>query len=142
MRRKAYPDPMQHLERHLQRSAEKYLHGLEQAGLQPTPILTRAIAERAYNEAKASYIQEATQTRNHNIAGILEDHHKRMNAIKKESASLRLKMCPPIILVFSALAWYCLSHANGLAMGIVYAAGALAFLAMLVLGAIFDRPRR
>jgi len=47
------------------------------------------------------------------------------------------KFCPPITLLFSVLAWYSFCHSDGFIVGICYLVGAIAFLAMLVLGAIF-----
>jgi hypothetical protein len=139
--RRSYEDPGHHLDRHLQDAAERYVDGLQRTGLQPNDRLTHAIAERTVREAGEHYVQEATDVRDHNIAMSLREHHERLNAIKREGALLRLKMCPPMALVFTLMAWYSFGHSGGLLMTICYGVGALAFLAMLVLGAIFDPPR-
>ncbi len=134
-----FPDPTSHLERHMEQAAEKYVDGLEKAGLEPNPTLTRAMAERALLDAQVDYIHEATATRDHNIALIVNNHKRRMKQIKREGASLRIKTCPPIILLFGLMAWYSLIHAGGIVTGILFIVGALAFLAMLILGPFFDR---
>jgi hypothetical protein len=54
---------------------------------------------------------------------------------------LRLWLCPLIALCFGALSWYHFSRTHDTGMGVLYALGSLAFLAMLILGAIFDRPQ-
>jgi hypothetical protein len=136
---KNYPDPDRHFEEHIQRSAEHYVEGLQQAGLEANPTLTRAMAERARAEAEQSYMQEAQATRDHNISQVMSNYHKRNNQIKRESARLRLWACPPIAILFGLMAWYSFSQYS-IFLGILYVVGALAFLAMLILGAIFDRP--
>jgi hypothetical protein len=141
--RKAYEDPESHFKRHMEQSANKYMDGLQRAGLKPNAKLTRAMAARAANEAGQSYIRETMETRDANISSILKDHNKRMNMIKRQGAALRLKTCPPIAFVFGVLAWYAFNHPVGFIPGawIIYACMSLAFLVMLVLGAIFDRPK-
>ncbi|GHO51407.1 hypothetical protein [Ktedonospora formicarum] len=104
MRRRQYPNPNQHFERHMERAAERYIDGLEHAGLQPNDILTKAMAERAAQAAKDDYIREATETRDHNIGVILDQHKQRMNMIKRRGASWRLKVCPLVAIIFGALA--------------------------------------
>ncbi len=139
-----YPDPDRHFEEHIQRSADRYVEGLQQAGLEANPTLTRAMAERARAEAEQSYIQEAQATRDHNVSQVMSSYRQRNNQIKREGARLRLWTCPPIAALFGLMAWYSFSHpgAEGVIMGAIYSVGALAFLGMLILGAIFDRPRQ
>lgn len=134
------PDPKQHLDEHMQRAARKYVDGLRQAGLEPTPTLTRAVAERAGQEAFASYVREAHAIRDQNIALILQDHDRRQQQFRREGARLRLKVCPFLALWFGLLAWFNVTQ-HHIVLGIICAIGALAFLAMLVFGAIFDRSR-
>ncbi|MBA2287535.1 MAG: hypothetical protein H0W02_18835 [Ktedonobacteraceae bacterium] len=134
-----YEDPQAYVDRYMARSAETYVNGLRNAGLQPNATLTRAIAERALQEAGEDSIREVTDIRDSTITAILRDHTQRMNAIKKEGARLRLWMCLPVVLALSAGSWYSFT-CTGFIMGMCYAGGALAFLAMLVLGALFDRP--
>ena len=62
-----YPDPKHYLDTHIQRSAERYVDGLQRAGLEPNAKLTRAMYERALQEASDGYIQEAKAVRDHNI---------------------------------------------------------------------------
>ncbi len=137
--RQDYEDPQTHLERHMDRAAETYRDGLQKAGLAPNAILTKAMAERALRQAWESYIQQATDIRDRNIDAILREHTARMNVIKRQGSRLRLMTCPPITLFRGIGSWYSFTH-TGVMMGMVYAGGALAYLAMLILGAIFDRP--
>lgn len=136
-----HEDPQQHLDRHMERAARQYVDGLQRAGIKPTHKLTKAVAERAAREARASYIQDATDVRDHNIAAIVRNHHRRMNQIKRSGALLRLWTCPTIALLFGLLAWYNFTRGDDVTVGIICAVGGLAFLLMLLLGAIFDRPR-
>lgn len=124
-------------------SAKRYVAGLERAGLEPNERLTRAMAERALIEARKDYNRRAAETQRHNIGVIVENHNRRMNEIKRSGHKLRLWTCPPIAALFGFMAWYSFSHpgAVGVVMGVVYTLGALAFLGMLILGAIFDRPK-
>jgi hypothetical protein len=140
---KNYEDPQRHFEQSMERSAKKYVDGLERAGLEPNAKLTRVMAERALIEAREDYNRRAAETRHHNIGVIVGNHNRRMNEIKRSGHKLRLWTCPPIAALFGFMAWYSFSHpgAAGIIMGVVYVFGALAFLAMLVLGAIFDRPK-
>jgi hypothetical protein len=135
-----YPDPEQYLEGHIERSVAKYARGLRQAGLEPNHTLTKALAERACEEAKENYTREAKKVLDHNIGLVIKDHRRRMNKIKRQGATLRLWLCPLLAACGGLMAWYSFSQGD-FTQGIVYAAGGLAFLAMLVFGAIFDRPR-
>lgn len=73
------------------------------------------------------------------VNGIIRDSNREMNQIKRSGAKLRLWTIPPISVLLALLAWYNWTHGT-VSIGIVNAAGSLAFLAMLVLGAIIDRP--
>ncbi|MGH2507466.1 MAG: hypothetical protein ACRDHZ_08705 [Ktedonobacteraceae bacterium] len=136
-----YKNRQQHIEQYMEQAASDYWHGLQERGLKPNSILLKAAARRALDEAERDYTQHASATRDHNIALILSEHQKRLRQIKRDGAKLRLMMCPPLAAFFGVLAWYSFSHTGGLglAMGIAYSIGALAFLAMLALGAMFDR---
>lgn len=138
-----YPDVQHHLDASIERAAGRYLEAIQQTGLAPNDTLTRAIAEQTLHDAEASYTQEAAEIRDHNIEVILERHYRGMNAVKREGAKLRLITCPPIALLFGVLAWYSFQQSApaGVMMGLLLSIGSLAFLLMLVLGAIFDRPR-
>lgn len=138
---RGYEDPQQHLSRHMQRAAERYVDGLQKTGLAPNKRLMNALAERTLREAKQEYVDEATEQFESNIASILKEHDQRLNTIRREGASLRLKTCPLVTLVFAGMAWYSFAYTGDVLAGICYSLGALSFLAMLVLGAIFDRPR-
>lgn len=132
-----------HLEKHIERLAKKYADGIQKVGLKRSKTLEKAISERTLREAKESYIQEVTETRDRNIAAILSNHHEEMNDIKKRGLRLRLKTCSPIALVFGLVAGYNFGRpSDGWQFGILYSIFALAFLAMLVFGAIFDRPTK
>ena len=135
-----YEDPEQHFERHMGQAAQRYADGLQQAGLEPSETLTRAMARRALQEARADYVRQATKTRNHNIALIQEQHRQRLNQIKRDGARLRLWTCPPITLVFGAVGYLCYVHGNPMGALINFLL-AFVFLCFLVFGAIFDRPR-
>ena len=71
---------------------------------------------------------------------IVEAHDRQMNQIKRESAKWRMIACPLIALFFALIAWHSFSQGR-IPNGVWYSVGSLAFVAMLVLGAIFDRPR-
>ncbi len=135
-----YEDPRSYTQRYLERSADRYAEGLRRSGLRPNDRLTRAMAERALRETQEHYIRDITELRDRRIAAILREQRESLNAIKRKGASLRLKTCPPIALLFGGEAWYNFHQPGGFFMGVICAACALAFLAMLVLGAIFDRP--
>ncbi len=137
---KQLPDPQQHFNESVARSNEKYAAWLRRGEVEPNEILMRENQEDAINEARNSYIQEATEIRDHNIRLIIKDSRRRMNQIKRKGANLRLRMCPPIALFFGLIAWYCFSQAN-IVLELAYSIGVFAFLVMLVSGAIFDRPR-
>lgn len=138
-----YEDPQQHLHRHMDRAAERYADGLKRTGLQHNEKLAKAVANRVYEEARADYEGQSTETFLHNMQVLDEQHRQEENKIKRETASRRLKTCPPIAAVFAVMAWYSWSHPgpDHVIIAMIYAIGALAFLTMLVLGAIFDRPR-
>lgn len=137
-----WKNPHEHFEEHLTCSAHRYVDGRRQAGLSPNPTLTNAMAERAVQEATDSYVRETLEIRDHNIAVIVQEHRQRLNAIKRRGARQRLWTCPPIALCFGLMAWYSFTAGEGLLIGLCYLAGSLTFLAMLVLGAVFDRPTR
>lgn len=85
-------------------------------------------------------IRAARQERDR-LVRIREQHRQEMNAIKRSGARLRLWLCPLIAMLFSLLAWYQFVGAHNIAMGWLYIAGGMAFLLMLALGAMFDRPQ-
>jgi hypothetical protein len=138
-----YGDVDKRFEKHLKAADERYAAWLRRGGVEPNDILIRENRDNALNEARESFVQESVEIRDHNIGVILKDHNKRLNTIKCEGAHLRVWTCPPIALFFGLLAWYSFSRtgAEGMMMGVIYGIGALAFLGMLVLGAIFDRPK-
>ena len=139
-----YQNPDQYMRTALQRAAEREAKNLEQAAIAPNETLTEALTERALEEAYDSYVRDALEVRDHNIGVILQDHHRRMNAVKREGATMRWWMCPLLSLVFAILAWYSFAQAtsSSVVLGWLYSVGSLAFLAMLVLGAVFDRLRQ
>lgn len=136
-----WKNPHEHFEEHLSRSARRYVEGIQRAELSSNPTLERAMAEWAVQEATDSYIRETLEIRDHNIGVIMEQHRQRLNAIKRRGAKLRLWTCPPIALCFGFMAWYSFTYGDSLLIGLCYLAASLAFLAMLVVGAIVDRPR-
>lgn len=137
--RREYEDPEEYYQKYIDRAADRYANGLRRSGLKPNDRLTRAMAERTAREAQASYIRDMTEVRDHNIQMILRDHKKRLRQIKREGASLRLKTCPPITALFGFMAWYSFHQPGGFVNGLIYVVASFTFLAMLILGAIFDR---
>lgn len=134
-------DPKEYLDRRMKQAAESYVDGLQRTGLSDTPIIQRAYFERAINEAHGEYVENAIRVRDEHIAAILKNYKQRDRQFRREGAKRRICMCPPIALAFSLLAWYSFSQQD-LAMGIVFVAAALAFLSMLVFGAIFDNLQK
>lgn len=126
-------------EQYVHQAVEYYLAGLRRAEVQPNETLVKAIAERALQGAISKHMEEARQIRDHNIAVIVQDHKRRLCEIKHSGARLRLWMCPAIATWFTLLAWYSVGYQHAWIAGIVFSVGALAFLAMLVYGALFDR---
>lgn len=96
---------------------------------------------RSYSN-RESFNLEAVKVRDQNIQTILIGHKLRTNEIKRSGHKLRIWTCPFVAAVFVLMAWYSFSHPgiDGMITGVLYSVGALAFLAMLVLGAIFDKP--
>ncbi len=137
--KKRYPDSKQHFKGHIERAAQRYVDGVELAGIEASPTLTRAMAERAVREAVDSYEQETRETLDHNIGVILKDHNERMNEIKRCGHRMRLWTCPPIAALLGLVSWYHFASGSVM-MGVLFVVGSLAFLAMMILGAIFDRP--
>ncbi len=137
---KEFPDPKQYLDEYVKQSTQKYTDGLQHMGIEPHPILTNALFERALQEASDRFRQEVKAVRDHTIHLILQEHKKRMRALKWSGARRRLKFFPLIAACFGLAAWYCFTQPGGLLMGICYIVVALPFLAMPILGAIFDKP--
>ncbi len=67
----------------------------------------------------------------HNISVILQEQTKRTRQIKQAERKAAVLLCPPVALVFGALAWFAFRQGAGV-LGIVYSVGALAFLALLL----------
>lgn len=130
--RKPYEDPHQHFERYIGRAADRYADGLQRAGLQPNEKLTRAMAERAFYAAREDYERQSAQTYENNIVRILHEHRARDKQIRREGARLAWITAPLVMLVFGVCAWFNW-HAGEWEMALVYMAGVLAFLLMLVL---------
>jgi Flp pilus assembly protein TadB len=133
-----YPDAKQHFDAHMERSAKKYVDGLQRAGLQPNAKLSKVISERAAQEASESYNQEFLAVRDHNTHLFEENHHSRMDQIERSSARWRALSNIPIPAAFLLVAWYLYAHAN-VTMAMLFGAGAIG---MFVLGAAFDRARK
>jgi hypothetical protein len=87
---------------------------------------------------------ETIERINRHVPLLVEDikatYKHRDNEIKRSGARLRMIICPLISLSFSSVAWYNFARSNTL-LGWEFVGFALAFVAMLVLGLIFDRPR-
>lgn len=125
-------DPEEHFSRYIEQASERYWDGLHRAGLEPNETLTRAVAERALEEAKASYLQHAAETRDHNIEVILKEHDQRLREIKREGARLGFWICLPLAAGLGVWAWYNVCYRHDWIIGIVFSIAALACLVMLV----------
>jgi hypothetical protein len=126
-----YPDPEQHFANHIRRAADRYADGVKRADLEMNEKLTRAKAQHAAEAARIDYEQRAYGTLINNIKTISSRSRQRDQQIRREGAQLGMKICPPIMLAFGAIAWLNFSHSNP-TMGIVYCIGACAFMVMLV----------
>ncbi len=134
--------PQQYFDRYLDQAADRYVQGLKRAGLRPNARLTKAVAERAAREAYDGYMRQLNEARNHDIQIILYAYHLQMKTLKQESARLRLKVCLPLAALFGGLAWYSGTHSGFIAgSSLLFALGVGVLLAVIVLGAIFDRAR-
>lgn len=136
---RSYEDAKHNRDQFIDDAARRYVTGIQKTGLQPNRRLERAIAERTGQEAKRRYMEDMDAIQRHNIGSIMEAHKQRLNEIKRNGARLRWRTCPIIAAVFGLMAWYSYAHGH-VDLVIVYALAALTFIAMLVLGAIFDRP--
>jgi len=137
---KPLPDPDHYLDQHMQQAAKEHAKWISMLGLKPTTTLLRAISDREFERARDAYILEARLIHQQNIDQINKEHRRQLRQLKWRGIRLRWKVCPPITLLFAVISWYSFNHSNP-EEGFIYAGTALAFLAMLVLGAIFDRPR-
>jgi len=135
-----YPDQGLHFEQHLQREATAFVDGMKEAGLEPSEALVKAVAMRVVDAALKSYVEEATLVLVSHTESIQAVHRNYMKRIKQDAARRRFWLCSPVALIFSVLAWLNFAYASAV-VGSIFAVGALAFLAMLILGAILDRPR-
>ena len=136
-----YPDPQEHLNRHIDQAAQRYVFAVEEGVLQPSERLEQAIAVRTLLEARESYVQESNEILKHNVSIIEQRYRERNNAIKRSGARMRLWCCPLLATALGLFAWACFAQSIWL-MGWIYTAGALAFLGMLVGGWIVDRPEQ
>jgi cation transport ATPase len=132
-----YEDAEKHFTRHIEKAADHYVTGLEFAGMEPSEILTRRMAERAAETARRDYTAQTNQTLEHNVSEHMRAYKRRDRQIRREGARMRLIICPIIALAFSLVAALNFSAQNW-PMGLLYLVGALAFMAMLFIGTILD----
>jgi hypothetical protein len=133
---KHYPDPEHHRERHIHAGAWHYVEGLEQSGLPSNDHLPRAMSEQVAREAKESYRREVD---GHHLNGTLRNQRRKMNEIKRRGQRARLWTCSLLAGLLGGIAYYSFVHAAPLP-GLLYSAGALLFLGMLIIGTLYDRP--
>lgn len=134
-----YEEAERNRNQYIEDAARRYVIGMHQAGLQPNPRLERAIAERIGREAATRYIEDMTAILHHNLGYLTHTHQRRLNEIKRSGARLRWRLCPPFVAVFAFLAWLNFTRGH-IELVMLFAVAALAWLAILVGGAIFDRP--
>jgi len=131
-----FPDPDMFFEKHLEQAAEKRIRGFKRAGItRPSWKLVNRLIERDIEDSKQRYIEAGEKIIDHNIKVLIRNYRKRNNQIR------RMRTCPPMAALFAFLAWYSFTHSGGFIMGVCYVIASLALLGMLLLGAIFDRPR-
>jgi hypothetical protein len=73
------------------------------------------------------------------INAILERHHRVDNDLKQEGRKWRRILCPATAALFAVVAWAHFAQSNA-GMGALFVGAALAFVAMLIVGEIIDRP--
>ena len=128
-----YEDVQQHFDRHMKRAAESYVEGLQKAGLQPNDTLTRAMAQRAVEEARESYIQDANAILDHNIKMIMKRH---MRSSARRRAKKRLFIRLPLVLLVAALNWYNIGFLHSVFFGPIFLEVLLFLILFTLLGAI------
>jgi hypothetical protein len=131
------PNPNKYIDEHMKAAADRYVDGLQRAGLKHSERLKRAVFERALQETSTSYKKDLNEAFRHNVQVILHDYGKRDRQIRREDTSWGRKIFPIITLVFTLIAWYNFGHGDP-GMWIIYAVGALVFFA-LSLGAIVNK---
>jgi len=139
-----YPDPREYIAEHIRQSMERYSNGLKEAGLQPNEILTKAVIERAIDEAGHNYEQEIDEILVRNI-GLIDQKYqsdkkktirkrdKQINKIRRRRIRReRIKTCLPIAVISTLVAGYDFSH-DGMFIGICFSVNALVFLIMIMI---------
>lgn len=132
-------NPKKYMDEHLKAAADRYVDGLQRAGLKNNEKLKRAVFRRALQETSTSYKKELDEAFHHNVRFILQDSRMRDRQIRREGASWGLKIFPIITLVLALLAWYGFWHGDP-GLWIIYAVFSLVFFA-LSLSAIVNRWR-
>ncbi len=128
----------QEIQQQVQQGVACYKELIRQNGLEPddklVTIMTLELSTRMVQEYEAKK-DLAVKIK------MMQQHQQRegMNEITESGGRMRLIICPLLAAFCVLMAWLNFSHAN-LPMGLIFSVGALAFLLMLVLGAIFDRP--
>jgi exonuclease VII large subunit len=129
-----YENSDQHLNRRMKEAAKRYM-AAQKAGFQSSKRLEKALAERTLQTAREDWQDHAYGTFQHNVQHIQQAHKQRMKQLDREGALLAGKTCPPIMMALGFLAWWGFSQGN-LLMGLLYLAGALAFLSMLIVAVL------
>lgn len=138
---KDYPDPHDYFEQHMREIAEQDSENLSRAGLEPTPTLTRALAERAIQHIGEQYQRDILKIRDHNINLVLQRYRRRMAALDWSGHRLLLRICPLAILFLLYLAWFSFTHPGGFVVGIFSLCGGAIFLSLLIRAVRFDGQR-
>ncbi|GCE18674.1 hypothetical protein [Dictyobacter kobayashii] len=138
---KEYEDPHKHLARHMDAAAKKYAEGLIQAGIdEPSPLLTRAMAERALQDAQKDYERESLAVLNHNIEEIMKEASRLHRQARRKDAPVFLGIFSFIAFVFSIMA--CMSFLNhNVVLGCSYCLGVAVF-SLLIIGVGIDLLRK
>jgi hypothetical protein len=139
-----YDDPDAHVRRYMKQAALKYTQDIRRRGLQDSPILRKAAAERALQGAEADYIRKANETYRHNIAMVVRRQKREENAIKRRGKRFGWCVLFPIGIGFGILAWWAYEHPQEFLPGasLMYGLASFAFLVIVIGGAIFDRPSK
>lgn len=136
-----YPDPKTHLDEYVEQSKQEFVEKAREIGITPNKTIVHKWAERVFKEARKDFQKKTEEVALHNLDVIDQDYNQQLNEIKRKDMALRLKTCPPVAIVF-AITGYLFYLGHETTSAFICFAMALVFLAVLVLGAIFGRPRK
>lgn len=137
---RTFEEAEQHANQLIQRSNERYAAWLQRGGVEPNATLMLEHRATALQEAQEGYMQKLVEIQEHNIGVIRRQSERRIHAMKRRSATLRLKICLPLAFLFGLLAWYSFCFGGEFIVGLAALTSSLMFLTIVLLGTIFDRP--